>query len=211
MLSQNINYEYKDIASIYGISEFEKEDVLTFIANTNNINLYVSFFVVIVIYLFTIYFVSTMADVIMLGILGFIFSRIVGIRLRFKATFNMGVYALTLPILLNMMYIIFNSIIGLEIKYFSWMYTTISYIYMIVAILMIKTDLINRQVELMKIIEEQEKIKKEIEEQQRRKEEEEKREPKDNNEKKEKKKDKKGEEKGKETGLGDSRSCTTRK
>lgn len=211
MLSQNINYEYKDIASIYGISEFEKEDVLTFIANTNNINLYVSFFVVIVIYLFTIYFVSTMADVIMLGILGFIFSRIVGIRLRFKATFNMGVYALTLPILLNMIYIIFNSIIGLEIKYFSWMYTTISYIYMIVAILMIKTDLINRQVELMKIIEEQEKVKKEIEEQQRRKEEEEKKEPKDNNEKKEKKKDKKGEEKGKETGLGDSRSCTTRK
>lgn len=211
MLSQNINYEYKDIASMYGISEFEKEDVLTFIANTNNINLYISFFIVIVIYLFTIYFVSTMADVIMLGILGFIFSRIIGIRLRFKATFNMGVYALTLPVLLNMIYIIVNSITGLEIKYFSWMYTTISYIYMIVAILIIKTDLINRQVELMKIIEEQEKVKKEMEEQKKEKEEENKKEPKDSKDKEEKKKDKKDEEKGKETGLGDSRSCTSRK
>ncbi len=211
MLSQNIDYDYKDIASIYGISEFDREDVLTFIANTNNINLYVSFFIIIVIYLFMIYFVSTMADVIMLGILGFIFSRIVGIRLRFKATFNMGVYALTLPILLNMIYIIINSITGLEIKYFSWMYTTISYIYMIVAILIIKTDLINRQVELMKIIEEQEKVKKEIEENERKKEEENKKEPKDSKDKDEKKKDKKDEEKGKETGLGDSRSYTSRK
>ncbi len=210
MLTKSITYEYKDIASVYEISEFEKEDVLTFIANTNNINLYVSFFVVIVIYLFTVYFVSTMADVIMLGILGFIFARILGIRLRFKATFNMGVYALTLPILLNMVYIIINSTTGLEIKYFTWMYTTISYIYMIVAILMIKTDLINRQAELMKIIEEQEKVKKEIEEQQRRKDEENKKEPKDKKDKDEKKKDKK-EEKGKETGLGDSRSCTARK
>ncbi len=212
MLNQSINYEYKDIASVYEITEFDKEDVLTFIANFNNINLYVSFFIMIVIYLFIVYFISTMSDVILIGILGFIFSRIVGIRLRFKATFNMGIYALTLPILLNMIYIIVNSITGLEIKYFSWMYTTISYIYMIVAILMIKTDLINRQAELMKIIEEQEKVKKEIEENERRKEEEKKKEPEDSNDNKEdKKKDKKDGAKGKETGLGDSRTCTSRK
>ena len=211
MLSKSIEYNFKDINSIYRISEFDKEDVLTFIANNNNTNLYISICFAMVIYLFIIYFTSSIIDVIMVAILGFIFSRIVAIKLRFKATFNMGVYALTLPILLNMIYIIVNSVTGFEIKYFSWMYTTISYIYMIVAILMIKTDLINRQVELMKIIEEQEKVKKEIEEQQRRKEEEEKKEPKDNNEKKEKKKDKKDDDKGKETGLGDSRSCTTRK
>ena len=210
MLNQSISYEYKDIANVYGISEFNKEDVLTFIANVNNINLYLSFFIIIAIYLFIIYFISTIVDIVMVGILGFIFSRIVGIKLKFKATFNMGVYALTLPIILNMIYIIVNSITGLEIKYFTWMYTTISYIYMIVAILMIKTDLINRQAELMKIIEEQEKVKKEIEEQQRRKDEENKKEPKDKKDKDEKKKDKK-EEKGKETGLGDSRSCTARK
>ena len=209
MLSQNIEYRIKDIVSIYEINEFDKEDVLTFIANFNNINLYISSFLVVGIYLFIIYFSSTLVDIIMVGVLGYIFSRIVGIRLRFKASFNMGVYALTLPIILNMIYIVVNSITGLEIKYFTWMYTTISYIYMIVAILMIKTDLINRQAELMRIIEEQEKVKKEIEEQNRKKEEEKKKEPSDNKDKEEKKRDKK--EDGKDTGLGDSRSCTSRK
>lgn len=209
MLSQSIEYNFKDIDSIYRISQFDKEDVLTFIANNNTTNLYISIFFILAIYLFMIYFTSSIVDAIMVTILGFIFSRIVGIRLRFKAIFNMGIYSLTLSILLNMIYIIVNSFVGFEIKYFSWMYTTISYIYMIVAILMIKTDLINRQVELMKIIEEQEKVKKEIEENERKKEEEKKKEPSDNKEKQEKKKDKK--EEGNDTGLGDNRTCPSRK
>lgn len=159
--------------------------------------------------MFIIYFTSTIVDGVVLALLGFLFARIVGIKIRFKATFNMGVYALTLPVILNLIYIILNLFIEFEVKYFEWMYTTISYIYMIVAILMIKTDLINRQAELMKIIEEQEKVKKEIEESERKKEEEKKKEPKDSKDKDEKKKDKKDEEKGKETGLGDSRTYTT--
>ena len=67
-----------------------------------------------------------------------------------------------MPILLNLIYILVNTFTGFTIQYFQWMYTTISYIYVIVAILIIKTDLINRQFELMKIIEEQEKVKEEI-------------------------------------------------
>lgn len=215
MLSQTLEYSYKDIASVYEISEFDKEDVLTFIANVNNMNLYASFFMVVVIYMFIIYFASTLVDVIMVGVLGFIFSRIVGIKLRFKATFNMGVYALTLPILLNMIYIVVNAVTGLEIKYFGWMYTTISYIYMIVAILMIKTDFLNKQAELMRIIEEQEKVKREIEENERRKEEEKKKEPKDERgkeEEKEKEQQKKKEKKEeKNTGVGDTRACSSGK
>lgn len=50
------------------------------------------------------------------------------------------------------------------------MYTTISYIYVIVAVLMIKTDFITRQLELMKIAQEQEKIKEELEKQKEEKE-----------------------------------------
>lgn len=208
MLSQNIEYSYKDIASVYGVSEFDKEDVLTFIANVNNMNLYISFFIIIVIYMFIIYFASTLMDAVMVAILGFIFSRILGIKLRFKATFNMGIYALTLPILLNMIYIVVNSVIGLEIKYFGWMYTTISYIYMIVAILMIKTDLINKQVELMKIIEEQEKVKREIEENERRKEDEKKKEPKDGEDKEEEKEKEQKKKEEKKNGVGDTSGLT---
>ena len=208
MLSQNIEYMYKDIASAYNISEFSKEDVLNFIYNVNNLSLYSGFFIVNTIYLFIIYFVSTLVDALMLALLGFILARIIGIKIKFKATFNMGIYALTLPIILNLIYMVTNTLTGLTVKYFQWMYTTISYIYMLVALLMIKTDLINRQMELMKIVEEQEKVKQEMEQKELEKQEE-KKETKDDNGKEEKKKDKNKED-DKGDGVEGSRSCSTR-
>ena len=50
-----------------------------------------------------------------------------------------------------MIYIILNSTTGFVIKYFDWMYTTISYIYVCVVILIIKTDLMNLKKEMIKI------------------------------------------------------------
>lgn len=203
MLSQSMEYKYEDIAQNYNINEFNKEDVLSLIKSINQINLYISFFIVVFLYMFIIYFTSTLIDVVMLGVLGFIFARIVGIKLRYKATFNMGVYALTLPIILNLIYIVVNAFTGFTIQYFQWMYTTISYIYMIVAILMIKADLINKQAELMKIVEEQEKVREELKEQERKKEEEKKKEPKDTKEPEEKKENKKEDKKQKDGNVGD--------
>ena len=87
------------------------------------------------------------------------------------------------------------------------MYNTISYIYVIVAILMIKTDFINRQLELIKLAEEQEKIKAEIkqkeeEEKQKKQEENKKPEEKENNETKDKKKKEKKQKGDEEKGVG---------
>ena len=190
MLTKELEYVYKDIGNMYGINEFNKEDVLKFIDNANTINLYISFFIASTIYMFILYFISTLVDSIMLAILGYIVARIFGIKIRFKATFNMGIYALTLPIILNLIYIIVNAFTGFEVKYFNWMYTSISYIYMIVAILMIKADFINKQAEVMKIMEEQEKVRKELEEKECKKKEEENKEPTDNKEDIPKEKDK---------------------
>ena len=203
MLNQNIEYKYQDIADTYQITEFTKEEISDFIANFDMTRLYSSFFFIITIYMFILYFTSTLVDAFMLAVLGFIVARIIGIKIKFKASFNMGVYALTLPIILNLIYIVVNAFTGFTIEYFQWMYTTISYIYMIVAILMIKADLINRQAELMKIVEEQEKVKQEIEEQERKKEEEKKKEPKDTKEPEEKKEEKNEDKKQKDGNVGD--------
>ena len=150
LLNNGLEYKYSDIIGKYDINEFNKQDVLNFISQINNFSSYASIFIAMFISLYIIYTFSTIIDVFMLAILGFIVSRIVGIKMRFKATFNIGIYALTLPILLNIVYIVINNLTGFEIKYFSWMYTTISYIYVIVAILLIKTDFIDKQAELMK-------------------------------------------------------------
>ena len=112
---------------------------------------YVFFAATIFVYLFIVYFASHIVDIIVLAVLGYLFARIIKLRLRFKATFNIGVYALTLPMILNLIYIVVNTFTGFEIKYFGWMYQAISYIYVIVAILMIKTEIINQKIQLIRL------------------------------------------------------------
>ena len=76
-------------------------------------------------------------------------------------------------------------------QYFYIVYTTITYIYIITAILLIRSNLIKQQIQLMKIIEEQEKVKEELkqqEEEPKEKKEDKKEEKQEEQEKKEEKK-----------------------
>jgi len=188
-----VAYKYSDIVNSYGISaDFTKQDVVNYIDGMNVIYIYFSIFVVMFIYLFIIYFMAIFIDVIILTLLAFIVSRITRIRLKLAPSFNIAVHGITLPALLNLGYIIVNLLTGFDIKYFQFMYTTIAYIYVIVAILMIKTDFINRQIELMKIAEEQEKVREELKKQ---KEEKEKKKEEENKDKEKKPEENKGKKK----------------
>ena len=157
-----VTYKYSDIASGYNITEFTKQDVVNYIDSMNVISIYASIYFVIFVYLFIIYFMAILLDVLILSILAYIVARISRIKLKFAPSFNIAVHSITLPVLLNLIYIVVNLLTGFNIKYFQIMYNTISYIYIIVAVLMIKTDFINRQLELMKLAEEQEKIREEM-------------------------------------------------
>lgn len=126
---------------------------------------YEIFFIVVFFSVLTAYFTTTFIDAAMLGLLGLIVAGLVGMRIKYKSTFNIGIHALTLPLILQIIYLSVNILTGFEVKYFQWMYTTISYIYVVVAILMIKTQFINQQIELIKIQLEQEKVRKEMENQ----------------------------------------------
>ena len=162
-VNTQLSYKYTDILSAYNITEGTKEQLVNYIDNLNNIYICLSVFIIIFVYLFIAYFITTMVDILLLAALGHISSRLFRIKFKFGVCFNIAVHAITLPIILNLIYIIINIFTAFEIKYFQIMYYTISYIYVIVAILMIKTDFINRQAELIKIAQEQMKIKEELE------------------------------------------------
>jgi len=179
-------YNYSDITNAYGLTEFTKQDVINYIEGMNIVFIYSSIYLMIFVYLFIVYFISILMDVLILALLAFIISRISRIRLKFVSSFNIAIHGITLPVLLNLIYIIVNLLTGFNIKYFGFMYTTISYIYVIVAILMIKTDFINRQLELIKIAGEQQKVREEL---QKQKEEKEKEKEEKNNDKEKKPKD----------------------
>ena len=115
--------------------------------------------------------------------------------MRFVAVFNMSIYALTLSIFLNMLYIAVNIFIDFNMEYFQVMYIAVSAIYLVAAIFLLKTEFMKQQVELMKIAEAQEIVRKEMEEKDRQeKQEQEKKE----RQKKDKEEEKKQEKKDKE-------------
>ncbi len=146
--------------SNYDIEDMSKEDIL---AGLDNIAIYTYLSIAVFIVEFIQYFIYILLNAVVLAIMGQILGIILRLKMRFSQTYKMGIYALTLPTLLELIYIIINNTTGLVIQYFSWMYTTISYIYICVAILMIKTDFINMNKELIRIkMEEQEEKQQEI-------------------------------------------------
>ena len=160
-----IEYTYESITNNYQIQQFNKQDVLNYFTGTNQVFIYVGIFIISYIYLFMIYFVSISLDILVLGMLAYITAVILRLRLKFSAMCKIAAYAITLPIILNAVAIVIQTFTGFEIKYFEFMYIAIAYIYIITAILMIKSDIIKKGKELAKIIEEQAKIKQEMDKQ----------------------------------------------
>ena len=64
-----------------------------------------------------------------------------------------SVSALTLPTILQLIYIVVNFYTGFTMKYFQVMYLLITYVYILAAMLMLKSNLIKRKTEVTKKIE----------------------------------------------------------
>ena len=143
------------------------------------------------------YFITTLWYVVMISIVGYITAWLLKIKMRYVAVFNMTIYALTLSTILNILYLIVNILFNFTIEYFGIMYVTVATIYLIAAIFILKTDLIKKQAEVMKIVEAQQIVKKELEEQEKEKQEEQKekeeRQKKDKEDSEDKKEEKKEE------------------
>lgn len=139
------------------------DELINYVKSNNNAELYLTFGLSTAVYVFATYFIFGLFDALLVCIVGIIVSRIIRIRLKYKPIYIMSIYALTLSIILNCIYIIANTFTGFTIEYFGLVYNVIAYIYIVTAILMIKTDFIEQQGELIKILNEQEKIRREHE------------------------------------------------
>jgi len=191
-----INYEYDEIFGQMGITQFVKQDVINYANSTQIISLYVSIFLTIFIYSFMMYILTTLSNAVFLSAFGWVTTWVAKIRMRYVAVFNMSVYALTLSIILNMIYITINIFIDFNMEYFQVMYISVAAIYLVAAIFILKTEFIKKQAELMKIMETQEIVKKELEQQEERKKEKEEK-SKDTDKKGEKSKDKENKDESK--------------
>lgn len=183
---------YEDISKNQDINGLSKQKILDYANSNAMISIYSAFLISTVLIIFIAYSIQIIIDILLLSIIGIIMSKIARVNLKYKEVFNMSVYALTLSIVLYLIYMCANIMTGITIKYFDLAYQIISYIYIITAILMIKSDLIKQQIEVGKIVEEQKKVREEKQQEDEQKKEK----PKEQKEKKDK--EKKEEKKEKE-------------
>lgn len=201
-MAGTISYNYKEAFDNINISEFNKKDIVEYSSSNNMITLYISIFATLFIYSYVWYLIKALWYVATISIFGYLVAWLLKIKMRYAPIFNMSIYAITLSIILNMIYIIINMFTNFTIEYFEVMYISVASIYLISAIFIIKSEFIKKQAELLKIAKAQEVIRKQME--QEKEEEKNKKEEKEQNkdtgkeEKKEDKenKDKKGDELG---------------
>lgn len=201
MSSQTITYSYDTIVENYPVESFNKQEFLQYFSGRNLIFISIGLFIMLSLYSFVLYFISTWLDIFLLGAFGFLTALILRLHLRYSAMCKIAIHSLTLPILLSILVNFIETFTTFQIKYFEIMYITIAYIYIVTAILMIKSDVIKSQKELAKILQEQVKIREELE-RQKEQEEEERQEEERQKEKEQQRKKEKKEEKEKDKNVG---------
>lgn len=198
-----ISYHYKELLEQMGIHEFTKQTVIDYANSSQVITLYISVFITVYIYCFIMYLLTTLSNAVFLSIFGYLTTWVARIKMRFLAVFNMSVYALTLSVLLNILYIAVNILIDFKMEYFQVMYVSVAAIYLVAAIFLLKTEFVKKQIELMKIAEAQEMVRKEMQEQEEKeKQEKEKKERQEEDRKEEKKEKEDKQEKEEQNGGG---------
>ena len=184
-----------------GIQLDEATEINQAVSKYDTKTISIIFAIASIISVFISYFIITLIDVLTLSFFGMITCYFAKIKIKYRAVFNMSIYAITISVILRLIYEALLLLTDFKIKYFNIMYTAISYICLAAAIFMIRADLIKQQIELMKIIEE--KKQKSIEDEQRENKEEEKGKEEENKEDNENKKRDDNQDGEDELGRGD--------
>lgn len=188
MLKDKMIIRYRGFAEEIGynsIGDTSNEKISDFFETNDWKVLLLNMCIVMLLLNFILYSIIILLDVFTLSILGLIINTFIRTKLQYKDIVKISIYAMTLPIILYLLYIALNTLFGTTIKFFQIAYSTISYIYLITVMLMMKADAIKNTQELQKVLEEQKKVKEEIE---REKEEEKQRQKEKEKEEKDKKK-----------------------
>ena len=196
-MTGTLNYNYEDLVNQIGMSNFDKEQVIEFVTGTQMTSIYLGLFSILLMSAISVYFINTILNVVLVSIFGYLATLITKMKMRYVAILNMAIYSITLPTILQMLYVIANQLFGIQIKYFDVMYILVSCIYMIAAIFLLKSEFNKKQGEVQKIVEVEKEVKEEMKEKQEEKKEE-KQENKDTKKKNKKEKTKDDNENGQE-------------
>lgn len=141
---RELSVSYEQIIKESNIESISKDNLLKLLDN-NKVNIYTSIYISMYGVVYIMYTLSTFIDAIVLSILAWIVSKMLKIRLTYAQDLNIAISALTLPIILNLIYSSANILFNFQMPYFQIMYTIISYIYIIAAILIMRSEMIKQK------------------------------------------------------------------
>lgn len=107
-----------DIESVYGKSEFTKQDILNDMNSINMISLCISLAFTVFLGFFLIFVFMSILDIIILALLSNIIAMLSRVKMKASALVNISIHAMTLPIVLLLAYAVVLLTTGFEIKYF---------------------------------------------------------------------------------------------
>ena len=187
-------FKYSDLIKQYDLQITNKQDV-EMLANRIGVKGFdIVYFLATLISGYIINIVTVILDVILIFCFAVISSRFCGVNMPASKMFSLSIYSLTLSVLLSAIYTMVYTFTDFYIDSFQTVYILIAYIYIIAAILIIKSDVIKQKMELQKIITVQKQVKKELEEEKEKQKEEEKDKDKENDNKKDDRDENKKEE-----------------
>ena len=158
-------FKYIDLLSEYNINISNKNDLVNLVDRFGIVGVDLAYFTASLISGYIVNVLTVVFDVILVLCFGIIAIRLCGVNMPFSKILSLSIYSLTLSIILSVIYTAVYTFTNFYIEYFEIMYIVIAYIYLIAAILIIKSDVIKQKLELQKIIEVQKQVKKELEEQ----------------------------------------------
>ena len=163
-------YSYTEFITSYTqeqIDSFNKTELVNYLNSDKMNSYYGRYLIAILMYVLMLMIVTSLLDALELAVLGWVTAIVARLRISFSIIYNMAIHALTIPMILNILYIFINYFTDFTVTYFQVAYVSIAYICLAAAIFMAREDLLKRQQEVDKIVKEQENVKKEIEQQER--------------------------------------------
>ena len=130
---------YNNFSTTVGIKDTSKDKIVKDILNEDTLSkakVIVFVYAFLTILVFNI--LTLLEDVIIIGVFGWISSKIARVSLTLAKSLSLAIYSLTLSIILSTAYSVVHSAIGFEIKYFEIMYMIIAYIYIVASIMIMK-------------------------------------------------------------------------
>ena len=137
-IQNSVTYSYEELLGKMGITEFNKQVLVDNLVTSKLMPIYVNLFVSLFVYSFVIYLINTLINVVSISIFGYLAALILRLKLRYAAVFNMAAYSITLPIILEILYVGVNAFVDYTINYFNIMYILVASIYMIASIFILK-------------------------------------------------------------------------